>query len=77
MTENSTAIHISARRDQCAGSGGCVAAAPSLFELDSNGWVHVRDAWPPMTELGNALRAHDACPLGLIEVTDESGDSLA
>ncbi|WP_396892695.1 ferredoxin [[Mycobacterium] wendilense] len=70
-------FRLTARSEHCAGSGGCVAAAPHLFELDAGGWVKVLDGNPPHGDLDAALDAHDACPLGLIEVLNEQGHSLA
>ncbi|MGV0837040.1 ferredoxin [Mycolicibacterium thermoresistibile] len=70
-------FRLAAHAEYCAGSGKCVSSAPHLFKLDEAGWVRVLDHEPPMDELDAARSAHDACPLGLIEVLDDDGHSLA
>jgi ferredoxin len=76
-TAETGTFRLSAHSGHCAASGSCKAAAPHLLDLDSAGWVKVLDPRPSMTELDAALEAHDACPLGLIDVLDEEGNSLA
>ncbi|MDY6809849.1 MAG: ferredoxin [Actinomycetota bacterium] len=69
-------FRLVARSEYCAGSGGCKAVAPQLFDLDENGWVKVLQPEPSVSELDAALEAHDACPLGLIDAVDGDGESL-
>ncbi len=70
-------FRIEVRGGQCAGSGGCRTAAPRLFDLGNGGFVRVLNTRPALTELDDALEAHDACPLGVIDVLDTGGNSLA
>ncbi|BBZ02017.1 hypothetical protein MCHIJ_14540 [Mycolicibacterium chitae] len=70
-------FRLTAHAEYCAGSGRCVSAAPHLFKLDEPGWVQVLDHEPPMDDLEAALSAQNACPLGLIDVLDDEGHSLA
>lgn len=62
--------------DRCAASGGCRQAAPELFGSEPGGWVKLLDDHPDLP-LDRVLDAHDACPLGVIEVLDAEGASLA
>ncbi len=64
-------IEINIDRDTCFGSGECVLAAPTVFELDDSGIARVRsDAAALGAE--EARRIADNCPSGALSVVDAS-----
>ncbi|MDT0202611.1 ferredoxin [Nocardioides sp. AE5] len=65
-----------ARSQQCAASGGCRAAAPTVFGKDEDGWVRVIDPHPSPDLLEDVLEARDSCPMAVIDVYDAKGVSL-
>lgn len=62
-------IEIQIDRDTCFGSGECVLAVPSVFELDDAGIARIR---PDAAEIDaeTAHRVADNCPSGSIHVAE-------
>jgi ferredoxin len=55
-------VRIEVDRDLCAGTGGCEAVAPDVFEIDDDGALLVRRPEPDERELPDVHRAVDVCP---------------
>lgn len=68
-------IEIRIERDTCFGSGECVLAVPSVFELDDVGIARIRsDA--AQIDATTARRVAENCPSGAIQVVEPAeGDS--
>jgi len=69
-------LSVAVRAEQCAASGGCRSAAPSVFGQDEQGWVRVLDPNPSAAHLDAVLDASESCPMGVIEVYDAEGTPL-
>jgi ferredoxin len=65
-------IEIRIDRDVCFGSGECVLAAPTVFELDDVGISRIR-ADAPAIDAESAQRIADNCPSGAIRVVASAG----
>ena len=61
-------MQVSVDLDVCAATGGCAQVCPDVFELRSDGMVHVLIV-SPGEELREAVtEAADLCPTGAIRV---------
>lgn len=61
-------MQVSVDLDVCAATGGCTQVCPDVFELRSDGMVHVLIA-SPGEELREAVNeAAELCPTGAIRV---------
>ena len=61
-------MQVSVDLDVCAATGGCAQVCPDVFEIRSDGLVHVLVS-EPEEELRDAiLEAADLCPTGAIRV---------
>ena len=61
-------MQVSVDLDVCAATGGCAQMCPDVFEIRSDGLVHVLVS-EPGEELRDAiLEAADLCPTGAIRV---------
>lgn len=69
-------LTVTVRNQQCAASGGCRAAAPTVFGQDAEGWVRLLDEHPSTDLTDHVINAYEACPMAVIEVYDEQGASL-
>lgn len=63
-------MHVSVDTDLCAATGGCTQVAPQVFELGSDGVVHVLIAEPEPHLHESVLEAADLCPTAAITVSD-------
>lgn len=68
-------IDIQVDQDTCFGSGECVLAAPSVFELDDVGIARLR-ADASSIDADAARRIADNCPSGAIHVAEAAGAEL-
>ena len=69
-------LTVAVRSRQCAASGGCRRAAPTVFGRDVHGWVTVLEPHPSVELLEDVLEAYESCPMAVIEVYDEEGAPL-
>jgi ferredoxin len=53
---------IEVDRDRCAGTGGCEAVAPDVFEIGDDGVLVVRRPEPDDGVLDDVRDAVDTCP---------------
>jgi ferredoxin len=61
-------MQVSVDLNVCAATGGCAQVCPDVFEIRSDGLVHVLVS-EPGEELRDAiLEAADLCPTGAIRV---------
>lgn len=68
------AYRIVVDRNKCQGIGACVAEAPAVFEIDSEGKAVVVSA--EGADSDTILAAAEACPLEAITVYDEDGEQI-
>lgn len=61
-------MQVSVDTDLCAATGGCAQVAPEVFEIRSDGVVHVINAQPGPELRDAVLEAADLCPTGAITV---------
>jgi ferredoxin len=61
-------------RIKCQGIGACVAAAPDVFEIDSEGKAVVANSGGQDED--TILAGAEACPLEAISIYDENGEQL-
>ena len=54
-------------QDTCIGCGSCVAVAPKIFEMDSNGKAKVKDSVEDPDEQ-KAKEGANVCPVNAIKV---------
>ncbi|WP_020499261.1 ferredoxin [Sciscionella marina] len=57
---------IEVDRDRCEGFGFCEQAAPSVFELDENGELHVLVSEVPSADEPAATTAIHLCPVAAL-----------
>jgi ferredoxin len=68
-------IKIEANRETCEGFGTCVLAAESLFDLDDEGLVVVKEALVDDGLLGEVRQAAYDCPTDSITFVENAGDA--
>lgn len=61
-------------RELCIGAASCVALAPEIFELDSEGIAIITD--PDGTVVETMLEAAKSCPTNAIIVEDPDGNQV-
>ncbi|WP_116953392.1 ferredoxin [Jiangella endophytica] len=59
-------MKVSIDKDKCIASGGCVFAAPEVFDQDDDGIVVLLDGNPPENQRPRVTEAIDACPAAVI-----------
>lgn len=57
-------------REQCGGFGECEAVSPSVFEVQPDGIVMVRQEEVPPEELENVRTATVICPMAALRLSD-------
>jgi ferredoxin len=55
-------IRVEVDRDRCAGTGGCEALAPQVFEIGDDGALVVLRPEPDAADLPDVRNAVAACP---------------
>ena len=64
-------LRVEANRDQCAGHGQCLLAAPTVFDVDDEAQkVIVLDPEPVEGLRAAVERAISFCPMGALEIVD-------
>lgn len=67
-------MKVKVDRERCIGVGNCVAAAPTVFELDkSNKAVVLR---PDSADEKTLMNAAESCPVDAIIIEDDDGNQL-
>lgn len=61
-------------RELCIGAASCVALAPEIFELDSEGIAIITD--PDGTTIEAMMEAAKSCPTNAIIVEDAEGNQV-
>jgi ferredoxin len=61
-------MQVSVDLDVCAATGGCAQVCPDVFEIGSDGLVHVLLASPGEELRESVAEAADLCPTGAIRV---------
>ncbi|MFA5106732.1 MAG: ferredoxin [Patescibacteria group bacterium] len=67
-------MKIQVQRDLCISAASCVAVAPGVFQLDTEGKVYVVD--PKGADEATILEAARSCPVQCITITDDAGKQL-
>jgi ferredoxin len=68
-------IKVVANRDTCEGFGTCVLAAESLFDLDDEGLVVVKEELVDDGRLSEVRQAAYDCPTESITFVENAGDA--
>ncbi|MHA7665630.1 ferredoxin [Mycolicibacterium sp. HS_4_1] len=55
-------------RDRCEGHGQCVAAAPTVFDLDDDGIAILRTSEPITDDL--PIKAAEVCPVAALTIDE-------
>lgn len=66
-------IRIEANRATCSGYGNCVIAAETIFDLDDDGLVVLKESVVGEEHLRAARQAAYDCPTDSITVVEEDG----
>ncbi len=61
-------------RDLCVGIGNCVAAAPTVFQLDKENKAIVLDI--SSAEKDKIMTAAESCPMNAIIIEDDEGNQI-
>jgi ferredoxin len=70
-------IRLEANRDTCSGYGNCVVAAETIFDLDDDGLVVLKQAVVGDDQLRAARQAAYDCPTDSITVVQEDDSGAA
>lgn len=57
--------------EDCVGSAQCVALAPQVFRLGTDGYATLTEELLTAEGIERAREAEDVCPMGAIRVTDD------
>jgi ferredoxin len=55
-------LHVKADSEKCCGYGICAEICPSIFKLDSQGFVYIEDELVPEELEESAVEGAEACP---------------
>jgi ferredoxin len=61
-------------RDLCVGIGNCVAAAPTVFQLDKENKAIVLDI--SSADKDKIMTAAESCPMNAIIIEDDEGNQI-
>jgi ferredoxin len=61
-------VQVSVRKNKCIGSGACVIACDSVFNIGDDGFVELLDEHPADDLYEQVEDAADACPAAAISV---------
>ncbi len=64
-------MRIVTDHSRCTGNAVCANTAPTVFDVDENGYVQVLDKDPGADVAGLVRRAALNCPTGAITLTDD------
>lgn len=67
-------MKVKVDKELCIGIGNCVAAAPTVFELNEENKAIVLD--PNSVNDGTILEAAESCPQNAIIVEDDRGNQV-
>jgi len=67
-------LKIRVDRDLCIGAASCLAIAPDVFDLDSEGKAIVKDGYDIDDE--TLMAAAESCPTQAIFLYDEDGNQI-
>jgi ferredoxin len=63
-------VRIVINTGRCLGNARCVAAAPTVFDVDDDGVVVLLDEDPPAELAAKVELAVKSCPTGALSLTD-------
>jgi ferredoxin len=69
-----TPLRVVIDRERCIGSENCVASAPSVFRLDSEGKAVLLD--PTTVDFETLMLVAEICPTEAIVLEDDAGNQL-
>lgn len=67
-----TGMRVVVHAEHCMASGVCRRSAPEVFGSTADGWVTLLMEEPPDELQAGVTRAAEACPVGAIEITEQS-----
>lgn len=67
-------MKVKVDRNLCIGVGNCVAAAPTVFELDKNNKAVVLR--PDSVDESTLMNAAESCPVDAIIIEDDNGNQV-
>ncbi len=67
-------LSVRVDRERCIGSENCVASAPSVFRLDSDGKAVLLD--PTTVDVEALILVAEICPTEAIILEDEDGNQI-
>ena len=63
-------MRVEVDRDRCAGTGGCEAMAPDVFEIGDDGELVILSPEPDDALLPGVRNAVEACPTRALRLVD-------
>ena len=67
-SSQSDATRVEADMDRCEGHGLCASVAPDHFELDNDGFLHIRDHSVTLEQLQRVEDAIRSCPVAALSL---------
>jgi ferredoxin len=64
-----TTVKVSVDQGRCSGHGRCASAAPTIYELDEDGYCAVTELRLDAAQRSDAVMGADACPESAISVS--------